>query len=121
MEHVSERVVALKGDLFEFWAQRDESSNFHVTPGVWRQGMAEHIGRDFPWSWLQDKLGVVDQRCGSVPYLRFLRRFRVAQVAKEGQPKCLTGPGWETTTLQCVFQSLLLADLPIREALQTCA
>lgn len=126
--HVQEQVVAHKADLFEFWTARDLSEDFHVTPEVWRQGMARHIGEELPWKWVQEKLGAVDQDTGLVPYTRFLQRFRVAQDTGGGEgaespsgsgcvPKKVLGPGWQGVVVRRVFESLLRADLCPRDAL----
>lgn len=124
LEHVKERVVVCKGELFEFWTARDESADLHVTPLVWTTGMRQFVGEELPWDWLQEKLEVVDPDSGLVPYTRFLQRFRVTQVYDDvsslqsaKRARYSLAPGWQGVVVRRVFESLLRADLQLQDAL----
>jgi len=127
LDHVKERLVARKGELFEYWAARDDSADFHVSAEVWRQGMSHCLGADLPWEWVEEELAVVDASSGLVPYTRFLSRYRVAQVGDHERdpassdvlcsPTRPVGHGWEGALIRCVFESLLRADFSLRDAL----
>eukprot|EP00928_Gymnodinium_smaydae_P067531 TRINITY_DN5051_c0_g2_i2.p1 TRINITY_DN5051_c0_g2~~TRINITY_DN5051_c0_g2_i2.p1 ORF type:complete len:549 (+),score=71.82 TRINITY_DN5051_c0_g2_i2:80-1726(+) len=114
LEHVKEEVVAHRAELFQFWTCRDHSVDFHVSPEVWRQGMIEFVGHEFPWQWIESALAVVDCESGLVPYRRFLLLFHVAQLPAN-QSSVLQG--WHKAVARRVFESLLRADLRPSEAL----
>lgn len=121
--------MACKHELFEYWSAHDDSGDFHVAPAVWRDGMAKYIGAELPWEWAQESFDIVEPESGLVAYTRFLQRFRVAQVGEEDlststcpspSPKRIKrsfARGWQGVVVRRLFESLLWADLHLRDTL----
>jgi len=114
VRRVQELVVRRKGELFEYWSEADLSprGTFCIPAKLWREGCAAVLDDGLPWVRLQDALGIVDFR-GDVHYVKFLTRYRVAFDASYG----VSTAGWERAVWSKLMETLLQADLPLREAL----
>jgi protein phosphatase len=111
---VQELVVQKRAELYEYWSLVDKSPAgvFLIPAAVWREGCALILDPAVPWMKVQDAMGVVSNS-GEVHYLKFLTRYRVAfQTSSE-----LSVAGWEAAVWTRLMETLLRADLPIREAL----
>eukprot|EP00929_Paragymnodinium_shiwhaense_P080536 TRINITY_DN42009_c0_g1_i1.p1 TRINITY_DN42009_c0_g1~~TRINITY_DN42009_c0_g1_i1.p1 ORF type:complete len:980 (+),score=227.17 TRINITY_DN42009_c0_g1_i1:79-3018(+) len=129
MKRVSELVVKHKADLFEYWSEVDESPRgmFRISAALWREGCATILDEALPWKRLQDIMGVLDVEPSldaslssgglaggaQVNYVKFLSKYRVAYDADYG----LAASGWENAVWSRLMETLLRADLPLREAL----
>lgn len=114
VERVQELVVQHKADLFEYWmgAGKSPSGAFKISAAVWREGCAAVLDEDLPWVRLQEVMGVLDAS-HEVHYLKFLTRYRVVFESTLG----LTAAGWERAVWSKLMETMLKADLPLREAL----
>eukprot|EP00927_Polykrikos_kofoidii_P002951 TRINITY_DN11173_c0_g1_i1.p1 TRINITY_DN11173_c0_g1~~TRINITY_DN11173_c0_g1_i1.p1 ORF type:complete len:965 (-),score=169.71 TRINITY_DN11173_c0_g1_i1:54-2948(-) len=119
VKQVSHLIVKHKTELFEYWSSLDESPRGHfcIPLSVWREGCAAVLDDSLPWVRLSEVMGVVeaDQKSQSavVHYVRFLSRYRVAFEADYG----ISTGGWESAVWSKLMETLLRADLPLREAL----
>jgi len=114
IRRIQELFVKHKAELFEHWTLVDASPRgvFRISAADWREGCASVIDENLPWKRLQDVLGVVDAD-DTVHYVKFLTRYRVAYEATYG----ISPSGWEGAVWSKIMETLLLADLPLREAL----
>lgn len=114
LRKVQELVVRRKSELFDYWAETDTSPRgvFSISAATWREGCSAVLDAGLPWVKLQDALGVVEDT-GDVHYVKFLARYRAAFDAKYG----LATAGWERAVWSKLMETLLRADLPLREAL----
>lgn len=114
VRRVQELIVRRKADLFDYWSEADASprGSFCIPAKIWREGCAAVLDAGLPWVRLQEALGVADVR-GDVPYVKFLTRYRVAFDSSFG----VSTSGWERSVWSKLMETLLRADLPLREAL----
>uniref|UniRef100_A0A6T1AN62 Serine/threonine-protein phosphatase n=1 Tax=Alexandrium monilatum TaxID=311494 RepID=A0A6T1AN62_9DINO len=114
VRRVQEQVVRRKTELFEYWSAVDESPRgvFRIPAALWREGCAAIIESSLPWVRLQEVMGATDGN-GEVHYVQFLSRYRVAFEASFG----ISAQGWERAVWSKLMDTLLRADLPLREAL----
>jgi len=114
VRRVSEQVVRRKTELFEYWSGLDTSPPgvFRISAAHWREGLAALVDDSLPWVRLQEVMGVADGE-GGVHYVKFLTRFRAAFDASFG----ISAAGWEKAVWSKLMETLLRADLPLREAL----
>jgi hypothetical protein len=112
-ERVQEMVVRNKAALFEYWSAVDKSPRgvFLISAAVWREGCSTILDNDLPWVKLQHLLDVTDDE-KEVHYIKFLTKYRVAFEADYG----LLAAGWEQAVCGKIMETLLKADLPLREA-----
>jgi len=113
VKRVEELSVQYKTELFEYWSSRDTSPRgfFRIPASVWREGCEIILDDAMPWVRLQDVMQVVEED-GLVPWVSFLRRHRVAYEAGYG----VHVAGWERDVWGKLKDTLLKAELPIREA-----
>lgn len=114
VKRVQELVLRNKTQLYEYWEAADDSplGMFRIPAAMWREGCAAILDDDLPWVRLQEVMGVADEN-GQVHYIKFLTRYRVAFDAKYGA----CAGGWERAVWTKLMETLLRADLPLREAL----
>eukprot|EP00929_Paragymnodinium_shiwhaense_P030814 TRINITY_DN17391_c0_g1_i1.p1 TRINITY_DN17391_c0_g1~~TRINITY_DN17391_c0_g1_i1.p1 ORF type:complete len:946 (+),score=228.68 TRINITY_DN17391_c0_g1_i1:132-2969(+) len=114
LRRVQELIVKHKTELFEYWSLLDCSPRgvFSITAAEWRDGCSTILGEHLPWYHLQESMHVVRQD-GTVHYVKFLTRYRVAFTLSYG----IAAAGWERAVWSKIMETLLRADLPLREAL----
>lgn len=114
LKRVQELIVKHKAALFEHWSLVDTSPPglFSIPPATWREGCAAVVDEALPWKHLQEVMGVVNAN-GDVNYVQFLTRYRIAFEASYG----MSVAGWERSVWSKIMETLLRADLSLREAL----
>lgn len=112
---VQELVVRRKAELYDYWVDADVSAPglSRVPPAMWREGCEAVLDDGLPWVQLQELMGVVDQESGEVQYVDFLDRYRVAFDSTFG----IATANWQKEVWARIMETLVRADLPLREAL----
>lgn len=111
---VQELVVRRKSELFDYWAEGDMSPRgvFSISPALWREGCSAVLDDALPWVKMQESMQVLEPN-GEVHYVKFLARYRAAFDASYG----IATSGWQRAVWSKLMETLLRADLPLREAL----
>lgn len=101
-----------KQELWWFFWNQDVKKTGKITPSQWRESCLSVIGDKLPYMNLQKRMKVVNVSDGLVHYNDFLNRFRV-----EFRPKEAKHENWRTESIQQIFESIMQADLSLKETL----
>eukprot|EP01068_Selenidium_serpulae_P013141 Selendium_serpulae@DN5931_c0_g1_i1.p1 len=101
-----------KQDLWWCFWNQDEKKTGKITPAQWRESCLSCLSDKLPYMNLQKRMKVVNAADGMVHYNDFLGRFRV-----EFRPKQAAHENWRHDCIQKVFESIMQADLSLKETL----
>eukprot|EP00922_Rhytidocystis_sp_ex-Travisia-forbesii_P032363 GHVS01048091.1.p1 GENE.GHVS01048091.1~~GHVS01048091.1.p1 ORF type:complete len:1000 (-),score=105.05 GHVS01048091.1:214-3213(-) len=111
LNKIGKLVCEKKQELWWFLFNQDENNTGSITPAEWREACAAVLGEKLPWVFLMRKLQVVSPG-NTVYYNDFLQRFRI-----DFRPAGFKHQNWRKETVKSVFESILAADLNLRETL----